>query len=110
MSYTFLFDFEGRCDPYARAFRRIGMYANALAEQHNSCLAKVRVEGSNPFARSNFQGPQDLDAKGRSGPFLLFWKWWKRARLKSAVPFGFPDCANPPATDADVDIAAELDD
>ena len=38
--------------------------------EHN--LAKVRVVGSNPIARSNFQGVASLGAKGPSGPFLLF--------------------------------------
>ena len=39
---------------YSGARRRIGVYASTLRGRRNFPLAKVGVEGSNPFARSSF--------------------------------------------------------
>jgi hypothetical protein len=39
--------------------------------EHN--LAKVGVEGSNPFARSRFSQRNQSDKSGPSGPLLLTW-------------------------------------
>ena len=43
----------GRQTAYFRAWRRTRAHSNALGEHRNFPLAKVGVEGSNPFARSN---------------------------------------------------------
>jgi hypothetical protein len=42
----------------SRAWQRIAAHRSELPERCNFPLAKVGVEGSNPFARSNFLKPK----------------------------------------------------
>ena len=45
---------------FSRAFPRTGAHCNALPRHGNFPFAKVGVEGSNPFARSNFPNQRSV--------------------------------------------------
>ena len=61
-----------------RALRCTGVDDKRLNGRYNSSLAKVGVEGSNPFARSNFP---DSARMAVTRGFLAYFGVWNLARL-----------------------------